>query len=89
MDWVAQGRSRSQDVIEFESRVNDIWSESDDAVICTTHLSQFSDNALIDIMRTHPTVIIGGTLHENPFYSPPAEFLREYDERRNRLGSHS
>ena len=31
----------------------------------------------MDVLRTHPLVIIGGFLHENPFYVPPDEFLRE------------
>jgi hypothetical protein len=28
-------------------------------------------------MRTHPMIIIGGILQENPFFVPPDEFLRE------------
>lgn len=31
----------------------------------------------MDILRTHPQVIIGEMLHENNFYVPPDEFLRE------------
>ena len=88
MDWVSQDRSRVDEVIEFESRVNDIWSQSDDAVICTYHLSQFSGDAVIDIMRTHPMVIIGGSLQQNPFFTPPVEFLREYGERRSARTTH-
>ena len=83
MDWASHDRSRMEDVIEFESRVNDVWSQTDDAVICTYHLARFSGDTVIDIMRTHPMVIIGGTLQENPFFTPPAEFLREYRERRS------
>lgn len=82
MDWVPGDPTRIAEVIEFESDVNHLWAQSDDAVICTYHLSQFSGSAIIDIMRTHPMVIIGGVLHENPFFTPPAEFLREYRERR-------
>ena len=32
-------------------------------------------------MRTHPMIIVGGILQENPFYVPPDEFLRELRER--------
>jgi hypothetical protein len=32
-------------------------------------------------MRTHPMIIIGGMLQENPFFVPPDEFLRELRER--------
>ena len=28
-------------------------------------------------MRTHPMIIIGGILQENPFFVPPDEMLRE------------
>jgi hypothetical protein len=38
----------------------------------------------MDIMRTHPMVIIGGVLQENPFFVPPAEMLRELRERKGR-----
>lgn len=35
----------------------------------------------MDILRTHPAVLIGGILQENPFYVPPEEFLRELANR--------
>jgi hypothetical protein len=81
MDWVADG-PYVDDVIEFESRVNDLWSHHDDAVICTYHLSKFGGDTVIDIMRTHPMVIIGGILQQNPFFVPPQEFLGELRQRR-------
>jgi hypothetical protein len=83
MDWVSGDQSRIDDVIEFESRVNDVWRRYDDAVICTYHLAQFSGDAVIDIMRTHPMVIIGGHLQQNPFFMHPEEFLCEFRERRS------
>ncbi|HEY5253837.1 MAG TPA: MEDS domain-containing protein [Acidobacteriaceae bacterium] len=82
MDWAVADRSRVDDVIEFESRVNDVWLRHDDAVICTYHLGRFGGDAVIDIMRTHPMIIIGGILQENPFFVPPQEFLGEFRQRR-------
>jgi hypothetical protein len=82
MDWVVGDQSRLDDVIEFESRVNDVWSRHDDAVVCTYKLDQFGGEAIIDILRTHPMVIIGGVLQQNPFFVPPTEFLREVRARR-------
>ena len=82
MDWAVADRSHVDDVIEFESRVNDVWLRHDDAVICTYHLGCFGAAAVIDIMRTHPMIIIGGILQRNPFYVPPEEFLREFRQRR-------
>lgn len=82
MDWARDDQSYVDDVIEFEARVNDVWHRHEDAVICTYHLGQFGGEAVVDIMRTHPMVIIGGILLQNPFYVPPDEFLREFRQRR-------
>lgn len=38
----------------------------------------------MDILRTHPMVIIGGILQENQFFVPPDEFLQELRERKVR-----
>jgi hypothetical protein len=84
MEWAADGRSHVDDVVEFESRVNDVWRGHDDAVICTYDLAKFGGDTVIDIMRTHPMIIIGGILQHNPFFVPPEEFLREVRERRAR-----
>lgn len=77
MDWVTGDATRLENVIQFESRVNEVWNRHDDAVICTYNLTKFSGDAVIDILRTHPMVIVGGILHQNPFFVPPAVFLRE------------
>lgn len=82
MDWAAESRVFVDNVIEFESRVNDVWRCHDDAVICTYHLGQFSGDAVVDILRTHPMVILGGILQRNPFFVPPEQFLPEFRKRR-------
>ena len=82
MDWAVEDRSYIDDLVEFESRVNDVWRRHDDAVICTYNLAKFGGETVIDIMRTHPMIIIGGILQSNPFFVPPQEFLREIRGRR-------
>jgi hypothetical protein len=82
MDWAAESRASVDDVIEFEARVNDVWRRHDDVVICTYRAAQFGGAAVIDIMRTHPMVIIGGTLQRNPFFVPPERFVPEFRARR-------
>src|SRR5580693_6275318 len=90
MDWASEGKSYTDDLIEFESRVNHVWEHHEDAVICTYHLGQFGGDTVIDFMRTHPMVVIGGILQQNPFFVPPEEFLHEFRGRRaSRAGSSS
>jgi hypothetical protein len=84
MDWAVEGASYADDVVEFESRVNEVWNRHEDAVICTYYLGKFGGDTVIDILRTHPMVIIGGILQHNPFFVPPEQFLPEFRERRAR-----
>jgi hypothetical protein len=84
MDWAGDGRSDIVDLISFEARVNDVWSQHDDVVICIYDLAKFGGETVVDVLRTHPMVVVGGVLQENPFYVAPAQFLEELRERRVR-----
>jgi hypothetical protein len=61
-------------------------SADEDPVIRAYDLTRFSGNVVVDLMRTHPMIIIDGILQENPFCVPPDEFLRELRERRASSG---
>src|SRR3984893_2167017 len=56
MDWAAGSRSHIGHLLEFESRVNDVWRRHDDAVICVYDLAKFGGDTVVDIMRTHPMI---------------------------------
>ena len=83
MEWALLDRSGVHDILEYESRVNDILPKYDMAAVCSYDLSKFSAALMVDVLRTHPQVIVGGILQENPFYVPPTVFLRELENRRN------
>jgi MEDS: MEthanogen/methylotroph, DcmR Sensory domain len=81
-EWALLDRPGVHDLIEYESRINDMFSKYDDPVCCTYDVSKFSASVIMDAMRVHPAVIIGGILQVNPFFVPPDEFLHELRERR-------
>lgn len=83
MEWALVDLPGVEDLIEFETRVNYIAPKYDDIWICAYDLTKFSASVVIDAMRTHPVVIVGGLLHENPFFVPPDRFLLEIKERRS------
>jgi hypothetical protein len=82
MEWALEDLPGVHDIVEYETRLNHVLPEYHDPVICTYDLSRFEASVVIDIMRTHPMVILGGILQENPFYVPPDEMLKELKERR-------
>ena len=77
MEWALEEFSGVDDLVEYESRVNYFLPKYDDLVICAYDLSKFGASVMMDVLRTHPLVIIDGFLHENPFFVQPDEFLRE------------
>jgi hypothetical protein len=81
MEWAVEDRPGVDDLVEYETRLNYILPRYRDPVICMYETGKFSSGVVIDILRTHPMVMIGGVLHENPFYVPPDQFLRELRER--------
>lgn len=84
MEWALQDKPGVADIVQYESRLNYILPRYDDTVVCTYDLAQFSAPMVMDILRTHPMVIIGEVMQENPFYTPPAEHLREIQARKPR-----
>jgi hypothetical protein len=83
MEWALLDKPGVDNLVEYETRLNYVLPKYDDPVICTYDLSKFPASLVMDIMRTHPVVIIGGILQENPFFVPPDQFLLELRERRS------
>lgn len=81
MEWALEDREGVSDLIEYEARFNLVHSDRD-PVICSYDLAKYPGDVVVDVMRTHPMIIIGGLLQENPFFVPPDEFLRELRARR-------
>jgi len=83
MDWLFSDKPAVNNLVEYEARLNHVLSKYDAPVIYNYDLSKFGASVAMDIMRTHPLVIIGGLLRENPFFVPPDQFLNEMRERRS------
>jgi hypothetical protein len=80
-EWASGDWPGVDDFLEYECRLNNIIPQYKDAVICLYNLTKCGGNLIIDVMRTHPMILIGGIVQENPFFVPPDEFLRELRER--------
>ena len=78
MGWAASDHEGvTEELIEFEAKANFIHAHHEHIVICSYDVTKFDGAFIIDILRTHPMVLLGGILQENPFFIPPSEFLEE------------
>lgn len=81
MNWALQNQIRAGALIVYEAELNTILTRYDDALVCSYDLSFTSGAVVLDVMRTHPSVLIGGVFQQNPFYIPPEQMLHELRER--------
>lgn len=77
MDWVFTGIPGVNQILEYEAQVNDVLARNRQPAVCVYDISKLSGSMMMDILRTHPLTLIGGVVQENPFFTPPAEMLRE------------
>jgi hypothetical protein len=83
MEWALADLPGVEGLIEYETRVNQVIPKYQDTVICTYDLSRFGADVVIHALQTHPLVIIGGLLQENPFFVPPDQLLLEMRSRQS------
>lgn len=80
-EWAMEDMPGVNEFIEYEARLNHILPKYKDPVVCVYDCAKLGAGLVMDAMRTHPMVIIGGVLQENSFFLPPDEFLIELRER--------
>ena len=77
MAWLLNNPEATDRALELECLMNLVLPKAGDVVICAYDLDKFGAEMVINALRTHPTVIIGGMVQHNPFYVPPEQLLKE------------
>lgn len=84
MEWALEGARGVTDIVEYEAKLNlQIVTKYPDPLVCAYDLNRHSGSVVMDVLRTHPMVIIGGVLQENPLYVPPDQLLAELKQRKS------
>jgi hypothetical protein len=76
MTWALRDMPGVEHLAGYESELNRVTSGSAAIVLCLYDLDLFSGEVVVNIVKTHPQVLIQGILVENPYYVGPDEFLR-------------
>ena len=84
MEWFLESEINALELLKYEAAANDMWMRQErpvNPIICAYDLSLFDVDVAINVLQTHPMVILGGFLQENPFFVEPAEFLKSLGEK--------
>jgi hypothetical protein len=77
MDWATRGHAGTEELMDYEARVNVLVPIYDCTLLCVYDLNEISGRMVMDILRTHPYVIHGKQILENPYYVAPIEVLKQ------------
>ncbi|OFW61686.1 MAG: hypothetical protein A2W01_00155 [Candidatus Solincola sediminis] len=75
MTWALKDLPGSERLIEYEAKLNHFFPNNKCLAICQYDRRRFSPETLLDVIRTHPLVVLGSEIHDNFYYIPPDEFL--------------
>jgi hypothetical protein len=77
MDWSARGIAGTEQLMEYEAKVNVLVPIYDCTLLCVYDLATLSGQMVLDILATHPYVIHRRRVIQSAHYIPPLEILRD------------
>jgi signal transduction histidine kinase len=75
MTWALGEDTTPERLVEYEARFNQLTRENDVRGLCQYNRDRFPPEIMLRVLRTHPVVVYGGIVCNNPYYVPPEEFL--------------
>lgn len=73
--WTLKELPGLYDFLTYEAELNRFLPRYPQVIMCLYDLDHFGGEVLVDILKTHPKVLMGGTVLENLHYLEPDEFL--------------
>jgi hypothetical protein len=75
MTWALSNLPGVEELVEYEAKLNRFLPRFPQVILCLYELDRFDGEVLVDVLKTHPKVLLGGILLANPYYLEPEEFL--------------
>lgn len=73
--WLLHQLPGIDELIRYESELNRITPRHPQCFLCLYDLSRFGGKIVADLLETHPKLLLGGRMLDNPYYLTPDEFL--------------
>jgi hypothetical protein len=82
MGWMFSSPPGIEQLVAYEANVNEVLNRGKTPTVCVYDVRRLSGSMMMDLLRAHPLTVMNGVLHENPFYTPADEMLRDLAQRR-------
>lgn len=77
MDWSKKGTPGTEELMQYEARVNVLVPMYDCTLLCVYDLAAITAKEMMDILTTHPYVVHRRRVLENPYYVAPIDVLKQ------------
>jgi MEDS: MEthanogen/methylotroph, DcmR Sensory domain len=75
MTWALRDFPGVDELVSYESKLNRFLPRYPQVILCLYDLERFNGEVIVDILKTHPKVLVQGVVIENMYYLEPEEFL--------------
>jgi DNA-binding CsgD family transcriptional regulator len=75
MSWVLPGPPGAEEFFEYESSLNDMDTQIPSVLMCMYDLELFGTSMLVDVLKTHPKVLVGTTVLDNPDFLTQEQYF--------------
>ena len=75
MTWALRQMPGVEDLVRYESELNRFLPRYPQMILCLYDLERFNAEVLVDVLKTHPKVLLRGMILDNPYFLEPDEFL--------------
>jgi hypothetical protein len=81
--WALEGAPGVDQLIDYESELNRFVVRYRQMILCLYDLDLFGGGLVVDLLKTHPKIVLGGMVLENPHFMSPDEFRASRDAELN------
>lgn len=74
MTWALRDVPGTDQLAEYESELNDFLPRHPQVILCLYDLEVFGSELILDMLKTHPKLLLGGMVLDNPHYLAPHQF---------------
>jgi hypothetical protein len=75
MSWALAQPPGAEQLSHYESEINRTAASSPQILLCMYDLALIGGSVVIDLLKTHPKLVLGGMVLDNPHWLTPDEFV--------------
>jgi hypothetical protein len=74
MTWALRDAPGVDGLLAYESELNRFGPDDPQMILCLYDLHRFGGSIIVDLLKTHPKLLLGGLVIDNPHFMSPDDY---------------